>query len=357
MDNTIFEPVAFGAMRLANRIVMSPMTRDRAGPGDVPTPLMAEYYRQRAGAGLIVTEGVQPSPEGKGYWRTPGIYSPAQVDGWARVAEAVHAEGGLISMQLMHCGRAVVPSNRQYEAEILAPSAIACPVPIPGPDGRPLPPGTPRALRAEELPAIAAQYAQAARNARAAGIDAVELHCSSGYLINSFLNPASNQREDAFGGSAENRARFPVMVVEAMAEAIGAERVGVRISPGNPYNGMDPSAPGPVFAALLDAIDPLGCAYLHVSDQHLADFDTLGFVRQHWSGPVAVNNALTLETARTLLASGRADAVSFGKPFISNPDLVERFKADAPLAEWVQELFYTGEARGYTDYPRFAPAR
>lgn len=356
MSNTIFEPVTFGALCLANRMVMSPMTRDRAGPGDVPTPLMAEYYRQRATAGLIVTEGVQPCPEGKGYWRTPGIYSQEQVDGWARVAEAVHAEGGLISMQLMHCGRAVVSANRGYEADVVAPSALPCPAPIPGPDGVPLPAAMPRALHADELPGVAGQYAQAARNARAAGIDAVELHCSSGYLINTFLNPASNKREDEYGGSPENRARFPIMVVEAMAGAIGADRVGVRISPGNPYNGMDPSDPGPVFAALLDGIDHLRCAYLHVSDQHLADFDTLGLIRQHWSGPVAVNNGLTLDSARQLLASGRADAVSFGKPFISNPDLVERFRFGAPLAEWTQNLFYTGEEKGYTDYPPYTAA-
>ena len=315
---------------------------------------MAEYYRQRAGAGLIVTEGVQPSPEGKGYWRTPGIYNQAQIDGWARVAEAVHAEGGLISMQLMHCGRAVVPSNRGYDADIVAPSTIACPSPIPGPDGKPLSAATPRALRAKELPGLTELYAQAARNARAAGIDAVELHCSSGYLINSFLNPASNQRADAYGGSPENRARFPIEVIGAMAEAIGANRVGVRISPGNPYNGMDPSDPGPVFAALLGGIEPLGCAYLHVSDQRLPDFDTLDFVRRHWTGPVAVNNALTLGTARELLASGRADAVSFGRPFVSNPDLVERFRTGAPLADWIPELFYTGEEHGYTDYPRYS---
>ena len=356
MNDLIFTPTSFGALQLSNRIVMSPMTRSRAGTGDAPTAMMAEYYRQRASAGLIVTEGTYPCPEGKGYWRTPGIHSQEQIDGWARVAEAVHAEGGLISMQLMHCGRSVAPANRGFEADIIAPSALPCPDPLPGPDGVPIPTAMPRALQADELPGIAEQYAQASRNARAAGIDAVELHCSSGYLINTFLNPASNRREDEFGGSPENRARFPIMVVKAMAEAIGADRVGVRISPGNPYNGMDPSDPGPVFAALLDGIDSLGLAYLHVADMQAPDFDTLAFVRQHWSGPVAVNNMLTLDKARGLLASGKTEAVSFGRDFIGNPDLVTRFKVEAPLAEARRENFYTGEEKGYIDYPAYTAA-
>ena len=227
---------------------------------------------------------------------------------------------------------------------------------VPGPDGVPVPAAMPRALAADELPLVAEQHAQAARNARAAGIDAVELHCSSGYLINSFLNPASNKREDAFGGSPENRARFPIMVVKAMAEAVGADRVGVRISPGNPYNGMDPTDPGPVFAALLDGIDDLDLAYLHVLDTYRPGFDTIAFVRQHWSGPVAINNMLTLDKARALLAGGQVEGVSFGRAFIGNPDLVARFRTGAPLAEARQEHFYTGEEVGYTDYPPFTAA-
>ncbi|MBC7491498.1 MAG: alkene reductase, partial [Novosphingobium sp.] len=213
----LFDPVRLGALDLANRVVMSPMTRDRAGPGDVPTALMAEYYRQRASAGLIVTEGTQPSPAGKGYWRTPGIHSQEQIDGWARVAEAVHAEGGRIVMQLMHCGRVVVPANRGFEAEVVAPSALPCPDKVPGPDGVPFATAMPRALAADELPLLAAEFASAARNARTAGMDGVELHCASGYLVNQFLNPASNQRDDTYGGNSKNRARFPAMVVEALS--------------------------------------------------------------------------------------------------------------------------------------------
>jgi N-ethylmaleimide reductase len=351
MSVSLFEPMKLGALSLSNRIVMSPMTRDRAGPGDVPTDLMVEYYRQRAGAGLIVTEGAQPSAVGKGYWRTPGIHTPEQVAGWAKVASAVHAEGGQIVIQLMHCGRVVVPANRGFDAEIVAPSALPCPDKVPGPDGVPLPTGLPRALEASELPALAEDYAQAARNARAAGIDGVELHCSSGYLINQFLNPASNVRTDEFGGSAENRARFPLMVLKAMADAIGGDRVGVRISPGNPYNGMDVANPAETFAPLLDGANAMGLAYLHVLDMGLADLDTLAFCRAHWSGPIIANNMLTLESGTALVEAGRADAVSFGRAFIANPDLVARLKVGAVLAKPDYTLLYTGEERGFTDYP------
>lgn len=352
---SLFTPIALGAIQMANRVVMSPMTRDRAGPGDVPGEIMVEYYRQRASAGLIVTEGTQPCPEGKGYWRTPGIYSAEQIEGWRKVADAVHAAGGRIVMQLMHVGRVVVSANRGFEADVVAPSAIPCPDKVPGPDGVPADCAPPRALEASELPALAEQYAQAARNARAAGIDGVELHCSSGYLINQFLNASSNRRDDEFGGDPARRARFPAMVVKALAEAIGADRVGVRISPGNPYNGMADPDPAATFAPFLDAIDPLGCAYLHVLDMKLEGLDTLAFVREHFSGPVIVNNMLTRETGQELLETGRADAVSFGRPFIANPDLVERLRSGAPLAKPDFTLLYTGEERGYIDYPALSP--
>jgi N-ethylmaleimide reductase len=351
MGTLLFSPVTLGDLTLRNRVVMAPMTRDRAGPGDVPTPLMVEYYRQRAGAGLIITEGAQPSAEGKGYWRTPGTHSDAQEAGWRQVADAVHAEGGLVAIQLMHCGRVVVPANRGFDADVVAPSALACPVPVPGPDGVPAPCATPRALAAEELPALAAQFAEAARRARAAGIDAVELHCASGYLINQFLNPASNRRDDRFGGSAEGRARFPAMVVRALVEAIGGGRVGIRISPGNPYNGMDPADPAAIFAPFLQAIDGLGLAWLHVVDMGLPDLDTLAFLRRHWAGPIITNNNLKQDSAEAALAAGRAEAVSFGRAFIANPDLVARMQAGAPLARPDFGLLYTGEERGYTDYP------
>lgn len=351
MSDSLFTPVALGAIELANRIVMAPMTRDRAGPGDVPTALMVEYYAQRASAGLIVTEGAQPSAVGKGYWRTPGIHSAEQVEGWRAVADAVHARGGRIVMQLMHCGRVVVPANRGFDADVIAPSAIACPAPVPGPDGVPVPTATPREITVEEMPALLEEYAQAARNAIAAGLDGVELHCASGYLINQFLNPASNQRTDEYGGSAENRIRFPIAVLRALADAIGADRVGFRISPGNPYNGMDPSDPAATFGPFVKAADALGLAFCHVVDMGLPDLDTLALLRANFSGPIIANNNLKADSARALLDAGQAEAVSFGRAYIANPDLVERIAAGAPLAKPDFSLLYTGEERGYTDYP------
>lgn len=351
MSDSLFSPVALGAIELANRIVMAPMTRDRAGPGDVPTPLMVEYYAQRASAGLIVTEGVQPSAVGKGYWRTPGIHSAEQIEGWRAVADAVHARGGRIVMQLMHCGRVVVPANRGFDADVIAPSAIPCPAPVPGPDGVPVPTAMPREITVQEMPALLEEYAQAARNAIAAGLDGVELHCASGYLINQFLNPASNQRTDVYGGSAENRIRFPLEVLRALANTIGADRVGFRISPGNPYNGMDPTDPAATFGPFVKAADALGLAFCHVVDMGLPDLDTLALLRANFSGPIITNNNLKADSARALLDAGKAEAVSFGRAFIANPDLVERIAAGAPLAKPDFSLLYTGEERGYTDYP------
>jgi N-ethylmaleimide reductase len=348
--NDIFSPVELGALHLRNRIAMAPMTRDRAGPSDEPTPLMVEYYRQRAGAGLIITEGTQPSPAGKGYWRTPGIHSETQIEGWRQVADAVHGEGGAIVLQIMHVGRASVRANKAPDADTYAPSAIASRDPIPGPDGVPVPAETPRALAIEEIPGVVAEFAQAARNARAAGLDGIELHCTSGYLPMQFLSTSSNQRSDRYGGSAVNRARFVVETLEAMAAAIGAERIGFRIFPGNPFNGMHDDDPAETYRTLLGALNGLGLAYCHLVHYPTAELDALALARQHWSGPILANNNLNLESAQALIASG-VDAVSFGRPFISNPDLVERFRRGAPLARQNRDTLYTGEERGYTDYP------
>jgi N-ethylmaleimide reductase len=350
MHDILFTPVALGALRCANRIIMAPMTRDRAGPGDVPTDLMVEYYRQRASAGLIITEGVQPSPEGKGYWRTPGIYTQRQIDGWARVAEAVHAEGGRIVMQLMHTGRVVVHANRGYDADIIAPSAIPCPDKVPGPDGIPTECGKPRAMTSNDIVRVSDEFAQAAINARAAGIDGVELHCASGYLINQFLNSASNSREDNFGGGIEKRIAFPVMVLKSLADAIGSDRVGFRISPGNPYNGMDPADPEPVFAAFVAAANQLNLAYIHVIEMAPEVLNTLAMVRANWSGAIIANNNLKADSAAALLNQGHADAASFGRAFIANPDLPARIRDGALLAKPDYEHLYAGEERGYTDY-------
>lgn len=354
MFDALLSPIHLGDLVLANRIVMAPMTRDRAGPGDVPGDIMVEYYAQRSSAGMIVTEGVQPTSVGKGYWRTPGIYSADQIAGWRRVADAVHARGGRIVMQLMHCGRVVVPDNRGYEAEVIAPCAIACPVQVPGPDGTPRDCASPRAILAGEIPALLDEYAAAASNAIAAGMDGVELHCASGYLINQFLNPASNIRDDEYGGSVANRIRFPVAVLARLAETIGAGRVGFRISPGNPYNGMDISDPAATFGPFVKAADPLGLAYLHVVDMGLPDCDTLGLLRANFSGPIIANNNLKPDSANALLEAGRADAISFGRAFIANPDLVERVAAGIPLAKPDYSKLYVGEAAGYIDYPTMA---
>ncbi|MBC2661848.1 alkene reductase [Novosphingobium flavum] len=351
----IFAPVRLGELELANRVVMAPMTRDRAGPADEPTDLMVEYYRQRASAGLIVTEGTQPSPAGKGYWRTPGIHSPQQVAGWARVADAVHQAGGRIVMQLMHVGRAAVRANKAPDAETVAPSAIPCPDPIPGPDGVPVPTEMPRALDTAEIPGVIAEYVMAARNSRAAGLDGVELHCASGYLPMQFLSSNTNLRTDRYGGSAENRVRFVAETLAALAEAIGPGRVGFRICPGVPFNGMADADPAETYATLLRAVDGLGLAYCHLIQIPNQGFDALELVRANWSGPVIENCGLTLEKAQALLAEGKAEAVSFGYAYIANPDLVERFRYGTPLAKADRTTFYTGhgdDARGYTDYPR-----
>lgn len=333
---------------------MAPMTRDRAGPEDEPTDTMVEYYRQRASAGLIVTEGTQPSPAGKGYWRTPGIHSPVQVAGWKKVADAVHGEGGRLVMQLMHVGRASVRANKAPDADTVAPSAIACPDPIAGPDGVPVPTEMPRALETHEIPGVIQEYVAAARNAREAGIDGVELHCASGYLPMQFLSSNSNQRTDAYGGSAENRVRFVVETLEALAKAVGAGRVGLRICPGVTFNGMADADPAETYATLLRAVDGLGLAYCHLIHTPNQGFDSLDLVRANWTGPVIENCGLTLDKARAVLAEGKADAVSFGYAYIANPDLVERFRTGAPLAKADRNTFYTGngdDARGYTDYP------
>lgn len=346
MVELLFEPRSLGALHLRNGIVMAPMTRDRADAGDVPGDLMVEYYRQRASAGLIVTEGVQPTAEGKGYWRTPGIWSADQIAGWRRVADAVHREGGRIVMQLMHCGRVCVRANKQDDSRTVGPSAIRSADLVPGPDGVPAMTEMPHALTTEEVRLVVEEFAVAAKNARDAGLDGVELHCASGYLINQFLNPNSNRRDDEYGGSAVNRIRFPLAVLAAMADAIGADRVGFRISPHNAYNDMVDDDPESTFIPFLQEADKLGLAYAHLVDVA----GTIGWVRENWSGNLIANNGLKPDSAADLLGSGHAQAASFGRYFISNPDLVARIRQGAELARVDRTFLYTGEARGYTDY-------
>jgi N-ethylmaleimide reductase len=304
---------------------------------------------------LIITEGTQPSAAGKGYWRTPGIHSAAQIDGWRAVAEAVHAANGRLVMQLMHCGRASVRANKDPMAETVAPSAIASPDPIPGPDGVPQTPDMPRALATAEIADVIAEYVQAARNARLAGIDGVELHCASGYLPMQFLSSNSNQRTDNYGGSVANRVRFAAETLAALADAIGPGRVGFRICPGISLNGMADADPAETYTTLLRAVDGLGLAYCHLIHVPNQNFDSLELVRANWSGAVIANCGLNQTTAAALLADGKAEAVSFGYAYIANPDLVERFRSGAPLAKADKATFYTGhgdDSLGYTDYPR-----
>ena len=353
----LLSPFVLGDIELSNRIVMAPMTRDRAGVDDVPTQAMVEYYEQRATAGLIVTEGTQPSPEGKGYWRTPGIHSDAQVDGWRRVANAVHGAGGRIVMQLMHVGRAAVAANKSPDAETVAPSAIRCPDPIPGSSGVPEPTADPRALATREIPRVIDDYVAAAHNAIRAGMDGVELHCASGYLPMQFLSSNSNLRDDGYGGSAANRVRFVVELMEALTGEVGPGRVGLRICPGVTFNGMADADPVETYRTLLRALDPLGLAYCHLIHIPNEGFDSLELVRANWGGAVIGNCGLTLAKAQTLLDQGRIDAASFGYLFIGNPDLVERFRRGAALAKADRSTFYTGQGddrRGYTDYPPLA---
>ncbi|NMM17056.1 MAG: alkene reductase [Cellulomonas sp.] len=351
---TPFTPVRLGTWDLPQRFVMAPLTRNRAGAGQVPTPLSAEYYAQRAGAGLLITEGTQPSAVGQGYLDTPGIHTAAQVEGWRHVADAVHARGGRIVVQLMHVGRIAHPDNKGG-LESVAPSAIAAPGTIVTATGV-HPMVTPRALETSELPGIVAEFVDAATKAVEAGLDGVEIHAANGYLLHQFLAPSTNQRVDAYGGTPANRARLVIEVVRAVADAIGAERVGMRISPSHNIQGVleeDAAETRAVYESLVDAIAPLGMAYLSI----LADpaSDLVRDLRQRFGGPVIVNSGFggvtSLEDVADILDRDLADVVAVGREFLANPDLDVRWRAGAELNEPNPSTFYGGGAVGYTDYP------
>ena len=350
----LFTPITIGPHTLPNRIFMAPMTRNRA-PDRIPNALMQTYYAQRAGAGLIITEGSQISEQGIGYPATPGIHTDAQVAGWKAVTDAIHERGGHIFCQLWHCGRISHPDFHGGELPV-APSAIR-------PAGQAFTPEgpkdfvTPRALEIEEIPGIVADYAHAADCARRAGFDGVEIHAANGYLIDQFLRDGSNQREDAYGGPVKNRARFLLEVTEAVCEAIGSDRVGVRLSPRNPFNDMHDSDPEAIFSYATEALNRFGLAYLHVTEMDMGqpgaagpEFD-LGRLRRIWRGVFVANGGYDKARASAALERGAADAVAFGVLFLANPDLVERFRRDAPLNEPDPDTFYGGEAKGYIDYP------
>ena len=351
MTQPIMEPGRLGAIPIRNRIVMAPMTRSRAAAGDVPTELNAEYYAQRGGAGLIITEGTQPSANGKGYARTPGIYSDDQVAGWARVVEAVSAAGGTMVLQLMHCGRIASRFNKEPEAETVAPSAIQAKGQMYTDTHGMVDFDVPRALETDEIPAVIDEYRQATANAYRAGFAGVELHCTSGYLPAQFLSTGTNQRSDRYGGAVENRIRFVVEALEAMAGVDGAGRVGMRICPGNPFNDLSDDDPGETFAQLLDAVSPMGIAYLHVIRLPQGPVDNIELASSRFDGPLIVNDSYSFEEANAAIASGAAAAVSFARYFVSNPDLVERFAIGAEIAGFNPKTLYTPGAAGYTDYP------
>ncbi|MNG88144.1 N-ethylmaleimide reductase [compost metagenome] len=349
----LFEPVRLGELQLANRIVMAPMTRSRAGSDGVPGSDMVEYYRQRASAGLIVAEGTAPSASGLGYCRTPAIYSAEQIAGWRRVTDAVHARGGRIVLQLMHVGRAASHLNKPAGAATVAPSAIRARTQLFTDSQGLVDTDVPEALSLEGIAAVIDDYRQAALNAREAGFDGVELHCTSGYLPMQFMASGSNQRTDAYGGSAQHRVRFAMEVLQAMAGAIGAGRVGLRQCPGNPYNDIDDQAPAETAAALCEAVAPLGLAYLHIMRSPQADLDAFALARTHSPQALILNDGFDGASARAALEAGEGAAVSFGRHFIANPDLVERLRNDRPLAGFDRKTLYTAGAKGYSDYPNW----
>ena len=354
----LFEPLSVKDWTLPHRLVMAPLTRNRADEGMVPGDLAVEYYRQRASAGLIVSEGTQPSAVGQGYLNTPGIHTPEQVAGWRRVADAVHAEGGRIVVQLMHVGRVAHPDNTNG-LDIVAPSAVAAPGEMFTAGGmKPFP--VPRALETDELPGIVEDFVHASRSAIEAGLDGVELHAANGYLLHQFLAPGSNHRTDEYGGSPANRARLVVEVAQAVADAIGPERVGIRISPAHNIQGAteeDPADVEATYTALLDGIAPLGLAYLSVLHADPAG-DLVQKLRARFGGPFFANTGFaavtTKEAAQALLDEDVADAVVVGRPFLANPDLPERWRRGAELNEPDPDTFYGGGAEGYTDYPSLA---
>jgi len=346
---SLFTPVALGDYTLRNRMAMAPMTRARADAQGVPSPLALEYYGSRADAGLIVTEGTGPSASGMGYARTPGIYTPAQIAAWRNVTEAVHARGGTIFLQLMHVGRIANSANRTIPDPPVAPSAVRAAGQTWTDSQGMQPYDMPRALELAEIPAVAGEYAQATRNALAAGFDGVELHAASGYLPNQFLSPGTNQRSDAYGGSIANRIRFVVETLGAMIAAAGSPgKVGIKVSPGMNFNDIQHDDPVPAYVALAKAIAPLGLAYLHVMR---AGIGAEAALRDAYSGTLLVGGGFSKGEANQFLADGRADAIVFGSAYLANPDLVKRFQRDAPLNAPNKATFYTPGPEGYTDYP------
>ena len=354
MTNDLFAPIEIGAYTLSNRIFMAPLTRMRA-PENIPTSMMATYYKQRATAGLIITEGAQVSPQGTGYPATPGIYSEAQVEGWKGITDAVHEEGGHIFLQLWHVGRISHPDFHDGQLPV-APSAIA-------PAGEAVtyegmkPYVAPRTLDTEEIPQIVDQFRNGAKNALEAGFDGVEIHSANGYLLDQFLRDGTNKRDDMYGGSPENRARFLMEVIETVGDIYGMDKVGVRLAPSGTFNDMSDSDPEKIFGHVAEQLNRFALAYLHIVDalesdiRHGAKVVPLPYLRKTYKGKMIVCGGYDKKKGNSVIAEGDADAVAFGQLYIANPDLPERLKADSPLNEADPATFYGGTEKGYTDYP------
>jgi N-ethylmaleimide reductase len=353
----LFSPIQLGAVKLPNRVLMAPLTRCRAGAGNVPTELNATYYAQRASAGLIIAEATSVSPRGFGYPSTPGIFTADQVAGWKKVTAAVHREGGRIFSQLWHVGRISHPAFQPNGEAPVAPSAIA-------PKGKVFTGTemadyvTPRALREDEIPGVIAEYVHGAKLAKEAGFDGVEVHGANGYLIDQFLRDGSNQRTDGYGGTPEKRCRLAFEVTQAVAKVWGADRVGIRLSPGGVFNDMSDSDPVRTFGTLLGMLAPLGLAYAHitrVTAQDVAHGAKEGVgpkeLRRFWKGPIVTAGGFDRDQAEAAIGEGWADAVAYGVPFLANPDLPRRLKERLPLNAPDEGTFYGGGEKGYTDYP------
>ncbi|MFN6566616.1 alkene reductase [Dendronalium sp. ChiSLP03b] len=360
-DINLFSPYQLGNLELPNRIIMAPLTRNRAEQGNVPHQLNATYYAQRASAGLIIAEATQVTPQGQGYPYTPGIHSPEQVAGWKLVTDTVHQQGGRIFLQLWHVGRISHPDLQPNGELPVAPSAIAPQGEASTYEGH-KPFVTPRALETSEILGIVEKYRQGAANALAAGFDGVEIHAANGYLIDQFLRDGTNQRTDKYGGSIENRARFLLEVTEAVTDVWGAERVGVRLSPSGTFNDMRDSNPLETFGYAAQALNQFDLAYLHIFEAIDADIRYGGMIvptshlRDRFTGTLIVNGGYTHEKGNAVLANKAADLVAFGTLFISNPDLPRRLAVNAPLNPPDQTTFYGGGEKGYTDYPFWSAA-
>jgi len=345
----LFKPTQLGDLKLANKIVMAPMTRSRANSDGGANDLMRDYYAQRASAGLIISEGIYPCADGKGYARSPGIETDEQVHSWRRVTDAVHEKGGLIVAQIMHVGRAASHHNKPADARTFAPSAIAITGEVYTDAAGMAPFDTPIEMSVADIKRTIDQYVAGCENAIAAGFDGVELHFTSGYLPAQFLSSGSNQRQDDYGGSLENRLRFAIELIDAVSDAIGSARVGMRICPGNPFNDLQDDNPHETFSALLTSPACKELAYLHVIRMD-AGVDNLALAKEYFSGPVIVNDSFDIASGTEIIQQGFA-AVAYGRAFVANPDFVERSQKGIALSKINFKTLYTPGAEGYTDYP------